>query len=308
MTLAYLNRRTVTIPADAHVVVAVVRNEALRLPYFISYYRQKGFDAFIFVDNDSTDGTRELLMTQPDIFVFGTTEDYSASGYGLTWTNFILERFCVGHWVLVADADEILVWPSSEQETIAHLTRRLDAGGSEALFTILLDMYSNKPFGEIGYVPGAPFIEFSRFFEGGYGFSIADSFPYRMVYGGVRARAVRMQQQEGFYPPTVSKVPLVKWRRGQRFILSTHALLAPIPLAPMRGALLHFKMFDDLVAKCRIETERGQHFDGGREYQMLGATIDRLPGRSFYDPKISVPYRDTAGLLTLKVLDAHRPF
>jgi hypothetical protein len=73
-----ISRHPVDIAADAPVLLSVVRNEALRLPYFLSYYRSIGFDRFIVVDNDSTDGTRELLLAQPDIFVFHTSEHFGA--------------------------------------------------------------------------------------------------------------------------------------------------------------------------------------------------------------------------------------
>jgi hypothetical protein len=308
MPVVSLNLRKEEIPAGTHVVVAVVRNEALRLPFLLSYYREKGFGAFLVVDNGSTDGTCEYLLSQEDTWVFSTTDDYSSSRFGLDWTNLLLDQFCVGHWSLVVDADEMLVWPGCENEAIADLTRRLDRGGAEALFTILLDMYSERPFGKIGYRAGAPFLESSRFFEGPYAFLNAQLFPYYQVYGGVRARAARMLPELRVDPPTVSKLPLVKWRRGQRFTLSTHALLQPMQLAPMRGALLHFKMFDDIVEKCRIEVERGQHFGGAREYRLLRAAIDRLPRRTFHDPKLSVRYVDTAGLLKTRILDAERPF
>jgi len=40
---------------------STMRNEALRLPYFLEYYRALGVDQFFIVDNGSTDGTAELL-------------------------------------------------------------------------------------------------------------------------------------------------------------------------------------------------------------------------------------------------------
>ena len=74
---------------DAHVVLAVVRNEMLRLPYLLSHYRRLGFDHFIFVDNDSTDGTGEYLAGQPDCFVYFTKESFgkSGGGAGLGWAS-----------------------------------------------------------------------------------------------------------------------------------------------------------------------------------------------------------------------------
>src|SRR5262252_7808355 len=109
MTLRYIQGRSLAFTPETRVVVCVVKNEALRLPYWLDYYRSMGFDRFVFVDNSSTDGTLELLLAQPDAYVFATTEPYAASKYGVTWTNAVLDAVCDGRWTLVADADELLV-------------------------------------------------------------------------------------------------------------------------------------------------------------------------------------------------------
>jgi hypothetical protein len=103
-------------------------------------------------------------------------------------------------------------------------------------------------------------------------------------------------------------VPIVRWRRGQWFTASAHRLVPELPLANMRGALLHFKMFDDLPDKCRIETARDEHFAGAREYRFLGEAIRKREGRSFFDAAISERYIDTAQLLRLGVMSTERAF
>jgi hypothetical protein len=309
VTLSYSSGRPGEIRAGQHVVLAVIRNEALRLPYFLAYYRARGFDRFIFVDNGSTDGARDLVRDAPDCFLFETDESYAASGYGLSWTNLLLDAFCGDHWVLVADADEILVWPGSETKSVAELTRGFDRVQAEALFTVLLDMYSDRPFGEIGYRPGDDLPAAAPFFDRGpYRMIASPRFPFRQAYGGVRDRLFRSIEDVPFHPPTVSKIPLVRWREGQRFILSTHELATPLKLAPMRGALLHFKMLDDLYEKCRIEVARGEHYEGAREYRALGAAIQKAARRSFYDPAISARFTSTKDLLALGVLSRQAPF
>lgn len=297
-------------------MLAIVRNESLRLPYLLSYYRKIGFDRFIFVDNGSDDGTRELLLSQPDAYVFTTADSFgqSGGGSGLGWKHALLDEYCDGRWVLVADADEILVWPGSEQDNIRRLTNSFDSVGSEVLLTLLIDMYSDKPFGQIGYAPGAPFLAFCPFFDWYRYYSIRSAhFPFRQFYGGVRERLFKALKDpsldaERSHTPTMSKVPLVRWRKGQRFRMSTHEFDTPMKLAPMRGALLHFKMFDDLPRKCEIEMERGQHFKGSREYRVLAAAIREAASGSFYDPAHSTRYAGTAQLLSLGFLKADAPF
>jgi hypothetical protein len=304
-----LSRSKIDIGAAEHLVIAVVRNEMLRLPYWLSFYRGIGFDRFMVIDNGSDDGTTEYLQGQADVHLFYTSESYRESGFGMVWVNRLLDTYCSNHWILVADADELLVWPGSEQDQIRQLTARLDAANAAAMVALLLDMYSDRPFGTVGYTPGAPFLIRCPFFDGqGYSVVPAQLFPYRQIYGGVRARVSKTLSAGSFHPPTISKVPLVRWRTGQAFALSTHGLAQPIALAPLRGALLHFKMFDDLPEKCRMETTRGEHFAGGREYRILGECIDRAPTRNFYDPRISVRYAGTDQLVALNLLSTDRAF
>jgi hypothetical protein len=305
--LNYLSNRPLQIAPDP-VLVCVVRNEMMRLPYYLTHYRKLGFGQFIFIDNASTDATREYLLAQPDTFVLTTDDSFAASGWGMSWAHSLLNAFCEDRWALVVDADELLVWPGSEHGTIQGLTQRLDAAGATCLFTAMLDMYSDRPFGQIGYVPGEPFTDYCPMFDAGpYVLLEAKGFPYRQLYGGVRARLFK-QINAGINPPTVSKVPLVRWKKGQRFILVTHALFEDMVLADMRGALLHFKMFDDLPEKCRVEVERKEHYEGGREYLALGQAIAQSKDGTFVAPGISVRYEDTNQLVELGVMSEIGPF
>ncbi|HBK82674.1 MAG TPA: hypothetical protein DDZ41_03620, partial [Flavobacterium sp.] len=46
---------------------AIMRNESLRLPHFIEYYRKLGVDRFFFIDNNSTDNSVEITREQDNI-------------------------------------------------------------------------------------------------------------------------------------------------------------------------------------------------------------------------------------------------
>ena len=39
---------------------AIMRNESLRLPYFLEYYKNLGVDRFFLIDNNSTDGSVQV--------------------------------------------------------------------------------------------------------------------------------------------------------------------------------------------------------------------------------------------------------
>jgi len=54
--------RTSRIKPDDLLLFCTQRNEKVRLPYFLNYYRDMGVGHFFFVDNDSTDGSDEFLV------------------------------------------------------------------------------------------------------------------------------------------------------------------------------------------------------------------------------------------------------
>ena len=58
--------RTDQITADSILAFSTVRNEIVRLPHFLAHYRKLGVNHFLFVDNDSDDGTTAFLAEQPD--------------------------------------------------------------------------------------------------------------------------------------------------------------------------------------------------------------------------------------------------
>ncbi len=70
-------------------------------------------------------------------------------------------------------------------------------------------------------------------------------------------------------PPLVmSKIALLRWRRGLTFPGGPHAISQPLRLSEIWGALLHFKFIDlpRTVAYC---IERQQHAGGARHYRTL---------------------------------------
>src|SRR5699024_2497320 len=99
------------IRGDDILVFATLRNERVRLPYFLDYYRRMGVDHFLVVDNASNDGSAKWLAAQPDVSLWRTRASYKAARFGMDWINWLLWRHGGDHWCLTVDPDEFLVYP-----------------------------------------------------------------------------------------------------------------------------------------------------------------------------------------------------
>ncbi len=102
--------------------------------------------------------------------------------------------------------------------------------------------------------------------------------------------------------PTVTKLPLLRWRDGARLVSSTH-LVAPMAMAEDQpsGVLLHFKFLQDFHARAVDAVARGAHYDGSREYRRYLARLERDPGFSLAGPS-SVAYLGPQQLVRLGLM------
>src|SRR5689334_12423151 len=133
------------------VLFSCVRNEELRLPYFLEYYRSRGISQMFIVDNASTDSTPDILASAPGVTVIREVGRYSASNYGTAWLRTLIQDVGLDKWCLAVDADELLVYPDSHKRSIPEMCEALATEGATALPAILLDMYSDRSIAETQY-------------------------------------------------------------------------------------------------------------------------------------------------------------
>ena len=278
--------RTGQIRPDDLLLFCTQRNEGIRLPYFLDYYREMGIGHFFFVDNDSTDGSLDYLADQPDVSVWSTTASYKRARFGVDWLNWLARKYAHGHWALTVDPDEFLVYPFCDTRPLRALTDWLDASSIKSFSAMLLDMYPKGRLDEQPYQAGQNPIEIATWFDSGnYTISRNHLFTNLWIQGGPRARV--------FFPdapakaPALNKVPLVKWDKRYTYVSSTHMLMS-CGLNKVYDewggekascVLMHVKLIDTFGAKAAEELERSQHYAGSVEYK---AYADRLK----HDPQL----------------------
>lgn len=289
---AFRRRRELSVVADRTgairkpdiLLFSTLRNERIRLPYFLRYYRDLGVAHFLIVDNGSDDGSREYLSEQKDVSLWTTTASYKRARYGVDWLNWLQMRHGHGHWTLVVDPDEFFVYPFCDTRPLPALTDWLDTMSIRAFPAMLLDMYPKGPIDAQPYREGQNPLEIACWFDSGnYTISKNSAYGNLWIQGGPRARA--MFAEDPHHAPTLNKIPLVRWHRSYCYLSSTHMLL-PKGLnhtydewggEKPSGCLLHAKFLSTLPAKVSEELGRQQHYAGSREYQAYDSALKDSP-------------------------------
>ncbi len=265
--------RTGRIGPQDILVFTTLRNERIRLPYFLSYYRALGVDHFLMVDNLSTDGSREYLAAQPDVSLWSAKGSYKAANFGVDWLNGLQMRHGHGHWVLVVDPDEFFIYPFCDTRPIRALTDWLDACEIRSFGAMLLDMYPKGSIRAQAYREGQDPFEIACWFDSGnYTIKRNHWMGNLWIQGGPRARTFFADAPGR--APALNKIPLVKWKRHYTYVSSTHMLL-PRGLNHVydewggektSGCLLHAKFLNTFAAKAEEELTRRQHYGASKEY------------------------------------------
>jgi frataxin-like iron-binding protein CyaY len=276
--------RTAAIAPGDILLFATVRNEAERLPHFLAHYRALGVRHFLIVDNDSTDGSDRILTDQTDVSLWHSAHSYKGSRFGMDWITWLMARHGHGYWCVVADADELLIYPYWETRPLQALTGWLESQGRTAFGAMMLDLYPQGPLGQAPFKDGDDPLATLHWFDSG-NYIMCRQEPLRNLWiqGGVRARSFFAVEPRR--APTLGKLPLVRWNRRYAWVSSTHSALprrlnqnyATDGAEGPSGILLHTKFLNTIVAKSAQERERGEHFGNSVLYDRYYAALQERP-------------------------------
>lgn len=220
---------------------------------------------FVFVDDRSEDGTREILECSPDVDLFTSSIGYKEANRGRVWRDAIIDLYGRNRWYLSVDADEFLVFPGSEGRSISQFIADLERGGFKRCLAPMLDLYPAGPLSSGGFTDDGtcwPF-ETSSSFDGD-GYTVTRERYGNAVRGGPRTRLFGLDMR-------LSKFPLIwadsatDYRRG-----SIHG---PGPCIrnfnPITAVLLHYRFSASSIHEFRKIVEVGGHVEGGSHYKKI---------------------------------------
>lgn len=265
-------RRLPDVAADAIIAILVIKNEALRLPAFLDHHRKLGVDRFVIIDNCSNDDGVAFLLNQPDVEIIQTSNSYREAMSGTCWAEVVRQRYGFDRWYLYVDADELLVYDGSDRRNLRELAEHMRRWGCKALYAPMIDLYSDKPFGQIGYQAGKRLQEACRYFDGSSYRKIEKSLSGKWyLSGGPRIRLLSNDRTEFFH--SIAKYPFFYWDRSVHR-RSIHNFTANGQKEQVSGALLHFKFLDDFKAKIDEAIESKEHWLASSQYSAYGKAME----------------------------------
>lgn len=256
-------------------LIYLIRDDIKLVPAFLEHYRRLGVTRFICVDDQSTDGTRELLTDQPDVDLWTSPLRYKDARRGRVWREFLFRHYGHDRWYLNVDSDEFLFYENCETTPLPALFQSLGTVGQKRLLAPMLDLYPVQSLAaaSFGDQPGQMPWEIATHFDGS-GYRLETLKRGVTMTGGPRVRKFS-------YRLELVKFPVIFWDSECGMGVSVHQ---PLPFqrnhVPPQGVLLHFKFFSDYREKIEAAAESGQYYDSSAAYQGMH---DALKGDGEFD-------------------------
>jgi hypothetical protein len=306
MALNCLNSSDVRLSRHGIPLICPVRNEMRFLPAFLRHYRKMGISKFIFIDNNSNDGTTDYLLAQPDCLVFHTSDSYRESYFATLWINELICKLDLQGWMIYVDIDEHLVYPNFEDVDIFGYCESVGRAGFDCVNAAMIDMYPSGSFIGLSFEPEEELSSVMGWFDTDYILREAPKRPWDkresfmlQVVGGPRCRllsSLAVEERHGaifqticnqldriidrvpfsFIPllakiapreiPAQHKQPINFAKPGFRYLHSHQAINRSV--GPDMTALLHYKFCGELTRRFEMKSE-GNHFRRGLQYLQL---------------------------------------
>ena len=240
---------------DELLVISLVRNGELYIRSFIEHYRAIGVKHFVFLDNDSTDRTLELLCAEDEVTVLQTNAPYRK--YENTMKRYLAERFSRGKWNLCADIDELFDYPFSDSLSLRDLLRYLNHNNYSAVVAQMLDMFADMPLNELRSKPDDllkgkyVYYDISSIDKEDYLWSECSNPDIKFHWGGIRK--LLFETKTG-----LTKAPLVLMDgKVKPFIRWHHAKGAR--MADISCVLMHYPFVSSFYAKVEDAARTGRY-------------------------------------------------
>ena len=284
-------QNAVNTPKGSISLICIVKNDLCRIQVLIDYYRKLGIEHFIALDDNSADGTREYLLSQKDVDLWTSSQNYTTARRQ-AWISRLIDIYGFNKWYLVVDSDEFLTYPHCEKLSLPVIVQAMQDAGIKRAHCFLLDMYSKN--GLFAPFPQNEFVNEYTFFDKS-GYSITDRVKLTNLSGGMR---VRLFSFESFF---LSKSPLFFAEPG--FVPCSSHYSFPFSNQGEElnlGVLRHYKFLPQDKEKYLSRLEEANFSNGSSEYALYMNEYQQI-NNSVYNSDISACYKDSSSLQLLEL-------
>jgi hypothetical protein len=263
--LHVVRREAMPLAPDEVLLICVLRNASKYIPSFLAHYRSMGLRRFAFVDDQSDDETRTLLLQEDGVDIFESNVRYGAAARGLIWRDMLVDLYGRNRWYVSVDVDEYLVFPDFENRPLIAFIADLRKHSLRRSLAVMLDIYPETPLGAApthNPLESFPTVVCPLYDMSGY--SIAKHYKCTTVRGGPRARLFDSHLR-------LTKFPVIYMDRPSLFTgVGAHS---PLPLrrnhSAVHAVLLHYKFTTEALAEFHRLLAYDQHPRRSEHYRKI---------------------------------------
>ena len=273
---------------DGVILLCVVKDDLERVQSMIPYYKKLGVQNFVFLDDGSSDGTKDFLISQNDVDVWRGKSAYTTN-MRQVWLTRLVEHYGYNKWYIIVDSDEFLTYKNCETLPIAKVVSYMEENGYTQAHCFMLDMYGrNGLYSQSGESHFDFMLENIYFDTNTY--EIIKGLRLDFVSGGMRSRCFNIK------PIRLSKYPLFYAKKGYVPINSHFPFPIPDKKTTLNlGVLRHYKFLPSDKKRYQKRVQQGNFYNNSEEYVLYTEKEQSILDAA-YDNNISGIYNDSFSL------------
>lgn len=244
------------------ILICLVKNDLRRIKEFYKHYTDIGITNFVFIDNNSTDGTFEFLEEQENTTIFKTFEKYTTIRRQ-AWISKVLAYYGYNKWFLIVDSDEFLVYSDCERVKIDRFIKKMEEKKEYRIKSLMIDMYADAKFLEIKKDDEKSTMEKYCFFDSDTYYCQTHNC-FEAIVGGMRNRVFGKFEN---IVPFLIKYPIFFYEKGD--IQYNSHFSYPFYKnfnKEINTALLHYKFLPEDLEKIKERVKEKNYALGSKEY------------------------------------------
>jgi len=252
------------------VISTCFRNGEEYITQFVEHHKAIGIKYFVFLDNNSSDNTFDLIKSLDVIYIYVKC-NLNFKIFSLSFRKYLADKYGENKWNLVLDIDELFDYPFSNLITIESFIAYLDVNNYSAVVTQMLDMF---PSGNIKSTDRINF-EAHKYFNL---LSIKKERYWLLNTNKVNNKNIKIFRNGIRH----------KYFDLQGLLLTKHALFKNISsinykhihwvenaiIADISSVLYHYKFNSNFKDQIQVALEEKQYFSSSRDYRKYSLAFE----------------------------------